>query len=170
MACRRSAVQSSTPPKLSESEQLSLKLPEWRLKPRKALRFLSSGWLDASQTLQVLLAAHVQTNVYHFNAALGAVARAQLWPQTQQMLSSMLSTGVADRVTLNTAMHACEKGNWQLAHELLLCVRVFGGVPSAISYNSCISACARTAWRRVLCLANAMSFSAIEPDPGLHSL
>ncbi|CAE7258665.1 unnamed protein product [Symbiodinium natans] len=147
--------------------QLSLKLQAWRRNPRGALRSLSAGWVEASQILQLLLAASIQTNVYHFNAVLGAVARAKRWPRALQMLRSMRNhpETAADVVSLNAAIHAGEKGRlWQVAHALLQLLQELGGVPSSISYNSCISACSGRAWPHAVALANAMVSGNAAPD------
>ena len=152
--------------------QLALRLRVWRLKPESATRFLNRGWVQSSQTLQVLLQARVQTDVYHLNAALGAVARAQLWPRGLEMLRGMLLREIADVVSTNSAMHACEKGRWRVAHGLLCLLRTHRGVPTAITYNTCINACSgmeadATAWPWALCLASDMVPGPVSLD---HSL
>ena len=149
-------------------ESLSLRLQAWRRKPRKAIRSLSAGWVDACKTLQALLEGDVQTNVYHFNAVLGAVGRTQRWPRALQMLCSMLHAETADLVSLNTVIHAGEKKQWQMAHSLLCLLHDLGGVPNAISYNSCISACYGVAWPRALHLADSMVSCATALAPRLH--
>ncbi|CAE7248375.1 Rf1 [Symbiodinium sp. CCMP2592] len=147
----------ATEPTNAQSLQsLSLRLQAWRRKPRKAIRALSAGWVDACKTLQALLEGDVQTNVYHFNAVLGAVGRTQRWPRALQMLCSMLRAETADLVSLNTVIHAGEKKQWQMAHSILCLLHDLGGVPNAISYNSCISACYGVAWPRALQLADSM--------------
>ncbi|CAE7327619.1 unnamed protein product, partial [Symbiodinium sp. KB8] len=141
----------------AESPQsLSLRLHAWRRKPRRAIRALGAGWVDACKTLQALLQGDVQTNVFHFNAVLGAVGRTQRWPRALQMLCSMLHAKSADLVSLNTVIHAGEKKQWQMAHSLLCLLQDLGGVPNTISYNSCISACYGVAWPCALHLVDSM--------------
>ncbi|CAE7336533.1 unnamed protein product [Symbiodinium natans] len=90
----------------------SLKLQDWQRNPCGALRFLSAGWVEASQILQLLLAASIQTNVFHFHALSGAVSRAKPWPRALQMLCSVGNHPevAADAVSLNAAIRAGAKG------------------------------------------------------------
>ncbi|CAJ1380068.1 unnamed protein product [Effrenium voratum] len=118
-------------------------------------------WTGASQLLASLPAV---TSVA-FGAAVSAVASSGRWQKALELWQECRAQSLADIITCNAAVSACEHGAWQTALRLLQEARIERLHLTLVSYNSTITSCEKgSAWKTALALLAESKSSRLEPD------
>ncbi|CAJ1339016.1 unnamed protein product [Effrenium voratum] len=100
-------------------------LPLWRENPKYAMRTLKAfaearRHKDAAQLLQIMRQEMVETNNFHYSAAMSACEKSGDWQLALSLLAEMQELMDPNAVSVNVAISACEKGcRWQWAMHLL---------------------------------------------------
>ncbi|CAJ1341882.1 unnamed protein product [Effrenium voratum] len=144
-----------------------LELEEWRHAPRLATAVL--GHLarqrrsaEASKLLRRMAGAAVETNVYHFGAAISACEKAKDWQTAIHLLATMRALRVNPNViACSAAVSSCE-GHWPLAVNLLQAMIRDEVLPNVVTYNGALHAV--DAWPQALMLLSSMRQEAVTPD------
>ncbi len=105
-------------------------------------------------------------DVVSCNGLLSACAKASEWQNALDWLASPLAISLElDVITCNTALNACNGGNWRQALVVLEHFSLQQVECNIISYNAIISACEKaSAWQQAFYFLHATKIQQLEPN------
>ncbi|CAK9072968.1 unnamed protein product, partial [Durusdinium trenchii] len=121
----------------------------------------------AWHVLQIMEEASIETNVFHYSAAINACEKAGEWMLALAVVVGMQEKEVMpNTVTMNSAISACEKAEeWTWALHFLDAMPGTSLTRDVISYTSTMNACAKAfLWETALQLFDSMSLEAVVPN------
>eukprot|EP00439_Symbiodinium_sp_Y106_P039243 s379_g4.t2 len=122
------------------------------------------------RVVQMMRQAEVQTNVFHYSAAVNACSRGKPnvnWPLALAILEDLeAATTTPNSVTLNSAISVCEKGGqWARALDLFEQLPGLQVTTDVVSFTGAINGCARvSSWQMALCLLWSMADASVSPN------
>ncbi|CAJ1335870.1 unnamed protein product [Effrenium voratum] len=144
-------------------------LSAWREEPRQATQLLAqlakakrarTSW----KVLDVMEMNKLETNAYHFGAALSACAAD--WPLALALLRRARDAGGANVVVFNAAISCCAKGSaWAAAFGLLRQLDLSQLQRDLLGYSGALSACSLARqWQHALGLLADMATASLRQD------
>jgi len=143
---------------------------DWQHRPRLATAVLSQLAKErrgrmAWEVLRAMLQHQVETNIYHYGAAIGACEKSADWTLAIDLLDVMTLQRVVPNVyAFSSAISACGS-HWTRALCLLESMMSSEVLPNVVTCNSAITACAKgNAWTESLGLLWQLNEVTLMPD------